>query len=142
MLDFLCTGAEPCVPTLRIAQILACALLGILFLQSGLDKVFDWEGNVGWISEHLAKTPMGGVVPLLLGIITLLEIAAGALCAVGAVTLLVSGSATLGVLGVALAGLTLVMLFFGQRTAKDYAGAAQIAPYFVIVLVGLYLLGL
>jgi hypothetical protein len=31
------------------------------------------------------------------------------------------------------------MLFFGQRLAKDYAGAAVLASYFLLVLFGLYL---
>jgi diacylglycerol kinase len=31
-------------------------------------------------------------------------------------------------------------LFFGQRIAKDYAGAAVLVPYFLLVLVAMYLL--
>ena len=31
-------------------------------------------------------------------------------------------------------------LFFGQRMAKDYAGAAVLVPYFLLTLVAIYLL--
>jgi hypothetical protein len=39
--------------------------------------------------------------------------------------------------GVSLAGVALLCLLVGQRLAKDYAGAAVIAAYFVVALIGL-----
>lgn len=123
---------------LRIAQFLVAALLGVLFMQSALDKVFDWAGNIGWLTEHFSKTPFRNVVKPMVGMLTLFELVTGAVCLVGAAALLVGHSAT-AVAGVVLAGVTLLQLFAGQRIAKDYAGAAQIAPYFIIVLIGLAL---
>jgi diacylglycerol kinase len=32
------------------------------------------------------------------------------------------------------------MLFFGQRVAKDYAGAASLVPYFILVVIHLIFL--
>jgi putative oxidoreductase len=43
------------------------------------------------------------------------------------------------VIGLGLSGLALVMLFFGQRVAKDYPGAAVLASYFGVALIGLWL---
>ena len=34
----------------------------------------------------------------------------------------------------------IIALFFGQRIAKDYAGAAVLVPYFLLTLVAIYLL--
>ena len=34
----------------------------------------------------------------------------------------------------------IMALFFGQRVAKDYAGAAVLVPYFLLTLVAMYLL--
>jgi hypothetical protein len=34
-----------------------------------------------------------------------------------------------------------VCLFFGQRMAKDYAGAAGLVPYFLLALVAIALFG-
>ncbi|MCI0572274.1 MAG: DoxX family protein [Myxococcaceae bacterium] len=121
-------------------QLLCCLFFAILFLQSGLDKVLDWKGNLGWLTQHFAKSPLKGMVPLMLGVLTLLELAAGALSAAGGVALLTSGSALIGWWGAALAGLALLALFFGQRLAKDYAGAAGLVPYFLTVLAALVLL--
>jgi hypothetical protein len=125
---------------LWLAQALTAAFFAVLFLQSGLDKVFDWKGNLGWLTGHFAKSPLRGVVPLMLGVITLLEVSAGALSAVGCVQLLASGETRLALLGAALAGVALLSLFFGQRMAKDYVGAGALVPYFLVVLAGLLLL--
>ena len=41
-----------------------------------------------------------------------------------------------------LAALNIVMLFFGQRLAKDYAGAASLAPYFIVSVGAIVLMSL
>ena len=50
----------------QLPAIFGALLVAILFLQSGLDKVFDWKGNLDWLTGHFAKTFMGRMVPLLL----------------------------------------------------------------------------
>ncbi|MEZ4829564.1 MAG: DoxX family protein [Bacteroidia bacterium] len=114
------------------AQILVAAFLAILFLQSGLDKVFDRKGNLGWLEGHFGNSPLKNMVPLLLTVITIFEVLAGAVSAVGAGQVLVSGHTSIALAGAQLAALSLVMLFFGQRIAKDYAGAAILVPYFIL----------
>jgi hypothetical protein len=61
---------------------------------------------------------------------------------VGAVMLVVNGSRVLAALGILLSMLALLMLFFGQRMAKDYAGAAGLVPYFLVAVLSLGLMGL
>jgi uncharacterized membrane protein YphA (DoxX/SURF4 family) len=122
---------------LWLGQLLCCLFFAILFLQSGLDKVLDWKGNVGWMTPHFAKSPLRGLVPLMLGGLTVLEVGAGVLCGVGLFPVLLSGDTRLALAGAALSGFTLVALFLGQRLAKDYAGAAGLVPYFLVALVAL-----
>ena len=114
------------------AQFLTLVLLAILFLQSGIDKIIDFKGNLAWLTGHFAKSPLAGQVMPMLAVITLTETAAGALAAVGAVMLVLDGSQTLGLYACQLCALNIVMLFFGQRLAKDYAGAASLIPYFIL----------
>lgn len=114
------------------AQFLTLVLLAILFLQSGIDKIVDFKGNLAWLTGHFAKSPLAGQVVPMLVVITLTETAAGALAAVGAVTLVLDGSRTLGLHACQLCALNIVMLFFGQRLAKEYAGAASLIPYFIL----------
>jgi len=124
--------------TFWLLQALCSAFLAILFLQSGLDKVLDWKGNLGWLTGHFAKSPLRGMVPLMLGTLTVMEMASGALCAAGLVALVVTGSATLAFWGALLSAVSLVALFFGQRMAKEYAGAGALVPYFLLALVAVY----
>ncbi|MFN2541632.1 MAG: DoxX family protein [Chthoniobacterales bacterium] len=125
----------------QLMQILVSAFLAILFLQSGLDKIIDRRGNLEWLTGHLAKSPLARVVPLLLTIITTLETAAGGFSAVGCALLIVTHNATVAFYGAVLSALSVLALFFGQRMAKDYVGAAMLVPYFLLALAAIYLLG-
>ncbi len=123
-----------------LMQILVAALLAILFLQSGIDKIVDRGGNFEWLKGHFAKSPLAGIVPALLICITILEVAAGALSAVGCVFVILSRGSTVAFYGAAISAVAVLALFFGQRIAKDYAGAAVLVPYFLLMLVAMYLL--
>ena len=123
-----------------LMQIFASAFLAILFLQSGIDKIIDRRGNFEWLKGHFANSPLAGIVPALLISITILEIAAGALSAVGCVFIILSRDSTVAFYGAAISAVTVLALFFGQRIAKDYAGAAVLVPYFLLALVAMYLL--
>lgn len=122
-----------------IALLLACAFFAVLFLQSGLDKVFDRSGNLAWLEPHFAKSPLRGQVPLMLSLLTILEIGSGVVCAVSVASVLAGGPSWMPVVGIGLAALSLLCLFAGQRIAKDYAGAAVLAAYFAVALLGLIL---
>ena len=122
------------------ARAFVSVFFAILFLQSGLDKVVDWRGNLSWLTGHFAKSPLRALVPHMLGVVTALEVAAGVLCALGFLQLVFNGKTGLSVTGLVLASSALCSLFFGQRMAKDYAGAAALVPYFVVAVLGLFLM--
>jgi uncharacterized membrane protein YphA (DoxX/SURF4 family) len=123
-----------------LLQILASAFLAILFLQSGIDKVVDRCGNMEWWKGHFAKSPLAGIVPALLTAITILETAAGALSAIGCVVIIFARDSTVAFYGAVVSAIAIIALFFGQRMAKDYAGAAVLVPYFLLALSAIYLL--
>src|SRR5438874_32366 len=123
-------------------QILASAFLAILFLQSGIDKVVDRRGNLEWLKGHFAKSPLAGIVPAMVTMITILEIAAGTLSAVGCIAIILARDSTLAFYGAVISAIAIIGLFFGQRMAKDYAGAAVLVPYFLLALSAIYLLAL
>ena len=123
-----------------LLQVFVSAFLAILFLQSGIDKVVDRRGNLEWLKGHFAKTPLAGMVPLMVTAITILEIAAGTLNAVGCVLLISLRDANIAFYGAILSAMSILALFFGQRIAKDYAGAAILVPYFLVTLAAIYLL--
>ena len=121
-------------------QIIASAFLAILFLQSGTDKIVDRRGNLEWLKEHFAKSPLSGVVPAMVTTITILELVAGTLSAIGCVVIIFSRDSTVAFYGAVISAISIVALFFGQRMAKDYAGAAVLVPYFLLALSAIYLL--
>jgi len=127
---------------ISLLQVLVSAFLAILFLQSGIDKVVDRRGNLEWLTAHFAKSLLGGIVPLMVTAITVLEITAGALSAIGCVVLIFLRDSTIAFYGAVISAIAIVALFFGQRMAKDYPGAAVLVPYFLLALAAIYLLAL
>jgi hypothetical protein len=123
-----------------LMQLFAAAFLAILFLQSGIDKVVDRRGNLEWLKGHFAKSALAGVVPAMLTTITILELAAGILSAIGCMFVLLSRDSTVAFYGAIISAIAIISLFFGQRMAKEYAGAAVLVPYFLFTLVAIYLL--
>lgn len=121
-------------------EVLILLFLIVTFLQSGLDKLLDWNGNLSFIKDHFQNSPLKNGVPLLLAIILVLEIVAGLLMAFGVYQLYTSGAKEIALLGTALCAIVLIFLLIGQRLAKDYAGAMSLAVYFIVTLLGVYLL--
>src|SRR3954468_19987385 len=110
---------------LRNLPALFCAIFtGVLFIQSGLDKILDWNGNLGFLRSHFSKSFLSGMVPMMLATVTLMELVTGFLAAAGAISIVASGSLKLTFYASIVGAASITALFFGQRIAKDYAGAA------------------
>ena len=107
----------------KAAELILLLMITIVFLQSGIDKIFDWKGNLSWLKEHFSKTPFKNIVPTLLGTITIFEILTGLLSMAGFVHVLIYNNTVYGFYAAILASITLLMLLLGQRIAKDYDGA-------------------
>lgn len=119
---------------------LFCALfVAILFIQSGLDKVFDWKGNLEWLTSHFSKSILAPFVTPMLATVTVMEIATGLLSAAGIIYFLATGSLNLIFYASIIGAASITALFFGQRIAKDYAGAAVLVPYFILIMILMYL---
>ena len=123
-----------------LLQLLVAAFLAILFLQSGIDKIVDRQGNLEWLKGHFAKSPLAGTVPLLFTALTIIEVAAGILSGIGFLALIFAHNPTIAFYGAVVAAIAIIALFFGQRMAKEYAGAAILVPYFLFTVVAIYLL--
>lgn len=76
----------------------------------------------------------------MVGIILILEIITGLLALAGIFQIIISGFTSLAFYACLLAAVTLLMLLFGQRVAKDYAGAFTLTGYFIVVIMGVYIL--
>ncbi|WP_299315591.1 DoxX family protein [uncultured Aquimarina sp.] len=122
----------------HIVSITILLFLLITFLQSGIDKIMDWKGNLSWLKEHFSATFMAKMVPLLLSIVLILEIITAILCILGIYQLIADGGIRYASEAMFSGCFTLIMLLFGQRVAKDYQGALTITCYFIVAVFGLY----
>ena len=120
------------------ASIIVLVFLAISFIQSGYDKIFYWKDNVDWLTGHFSKTVIKNVVPLALFNVLVLELLSGVLSIVGAIELFVNGGRLFGYYGGVFSCITLLMLLFGQRLAKDYDGARTIVIYFIPAVLVVY----
>jgi len=121
-------------------HLLILMFLAITFLQSGVDKISDWSGNLSFLKEHFSKTFLRKSVPLMLGVILVGEIIVGFLSIIGIIQIYISEVTTIGFYASVIAAKILLALLFGQRIAKDYAGAMTISVYFLVTVFGVYLM--
>ncbi|MCM4155009.1 DoxX family protein [Gramella sp. AN32] len=126
--------------TNHITEILILLFVLITFMQSGIDKMVDWKANIEWLKGHFSDTFLSGSVPFMVGVIAIIEIITGILAILGILWILAYNDMTLGFYSCILACLTLIMLLFGQRVAKDYAGAFTLTGYFIVCIIGVYIL--
>ena len=119
--------------------ILSAALLIVMLFQSGLDKVIDKKGSTEFLTEHFKDTFLSSQVTFMLISVTLLELVAGLLSVVGIVALVFTNDPAILFWATIITSITIVILFFGQRIAKDYVGAAMLVPYQILSVILLYL---
>ena len=123
----------------ELPALFSALLVAILFIQSGLDKVFDWKGNLEWLNGHFSKTILSRFVWIMLAKITVAELMTGFLSAAGIIYFFTAGSTLLIFYASIIGTASITALFFGQRVAKDYAGAAVLVPYFILLIAMMYL---
>ena len=113
--------------------------LGIVMTQSGFDKIFNWEGELDFITGKFAKTPLANFSTFGLIQVTIFEVLSGLLSFFGAFMVLFYDEVSYGIIGLILAGISLCILMLGQRLSKDYEGAAVLVSYFLLNMFGLFI---
>ena len=122
---------------IHILQVLIALFLGIAMTQSGFDKIIDWKGNKSFLIEHFSKTFLSQFVTPLLVVVLILELAGGIICFIGVGEVFIYNNNQLIKVGLIIIAIDLISLFFGQRLAKDYDGAAVLVNYFILTIIGL-----
>ena len=122
---------------INLIQSLIAVFISIALIQSSIDKLIDRKGNLEWLSDHFSDTILRNFVPLVLLIITIMELLSGLLLLSGAFINILFSNFDLLIIGFFLSAINFILLFFGQRIAKDYAGAAVIVNYFILNIIGL-----
>ena len=122
---------------MELCQIFIAIFLFIAFFQSGLDKVIDRKGNLDFLKAHFSDSPIIKIIPIMLLILTFLEIIGSLMLGYGVYYAFVNRSTLWIFYGFVVIAITIVILFAGQRIAKDYIGAADLVPYFILIMLGI-----
>lgn len=120
-----------------IGQLAIAFFIAIVFLQSGLDKIIDWKGNLSWLKGHFKDSILSGLVLPMLVVVTISEVIAGLVALCGIYCLFFCNDSSCILYSIIIAIASLLMLLFGQRIAKDYDGAKTIAIYLGVTVLGL-----
>ena len=122
---------------MELCQIFIAIFLFIAFFQSGLDKIIDRKGNLDFLKIHFSDSPLIKIIPTMLLILTSLEIIGSLMLGYGVYYAFVNRSTLWIFYGFVVIAITIIILFAGQRIAKDYLGAADLVPYFVLIMLGI-----
>ena len=125
----------------QIPLIFVLAFLSIVFIQSALDKIFNWKGNLEFTASTLTSKFPPRLVRFALLNVLLLEFAAG-FGSLGGVVEIVVDSSTLFMakIGTITSSLALLILLLGQRISQNYVDAKTITVYFIVSVIGLILI--
>ena len=121
----------------KVAFLLVLVFFLIVFIQSGLDKIFDYKGNLNFLKDLMKIYFSPTLIELALISVTILELTSGILCLIGIINFIFNDSNFIGLLGLIIGSIALLVLLFGQRVSKNYDGAKTIAIYFILAMIGI-----
>ena len=134
-------------PDTLIGELFLCFVVcffSILFLQSALDKIFNFDANLNFLTTHFKKTFFRNYINVLFFVLILLELITGILSISSLIGVLLFGFSievmSVFIFAIIMSNLTICCLFLGQRVANDYPGAANLTIYFLVSLAALILI--
>ena len=123
----------------NIAFLFVLAFFLIVFIQSGIDKIIDYKGNLTFLKGLFKAFFSPPLITLALISVTILEVISGVLCLIGIGDFILNDSSFIGLLGLITGSFALLILLFGQRVSKNYEGAKTVAIYFILAMIGIVL---
>ncbi|UMB59577.1 DoxX family protein [Lutibacter sp. A80] len=122
------------------AIILVLLFFIITYFFSVFEKITDWKNTLLYYTNHFKKTILHKMIPIVMIQILIFEITAVILLSIGLYFLVIENTISIAKIGLEISAITLLQFLIGQRLAKDYAGAMNITIYFILNIIGIYLL--
>ena len=122
------------------AEILILLFFIVTYLFSVLEKIGDWKNTVNYYTNHFKNTIFEKMISVLLVNILIFETATTFFLTFGLFSLVFKNETILAKVGLEISAITLLQFLVGQRIAKDYPGAMNITVYFILNIIGIYLL--
>ena len=123
----------------KIVFLFVLAFFFIVFIQSGVDKIYDHKGNSAYLNDLLKNYFSPPLIAFSLIVVTILELISGILCIIGIIDFILNKSNFIGLIGLIIGSIALLILLFGQRVCKNYDGAKTIGIYFILIMIGIAL---
>ena len=126
----------------HLAVSLIVCYLTLSFVYSIVEKTIQWENCKTYYKEHFKRSFLKNHVPAAILLVILLELISVGLNTIGLYSLLQNGRTDVILWGMLAISFTLLLLMTGQRIAQDYSGAMNITVYFILTVMGIFMLEL
>ena len=124
----------------HIAVFLIISYLTLSFGYSILEKMIQWQSSKKYYTGHFKNTFLKNHVSGSIVFVIILECISVGLNMLGLYRLLFSHESQTTLWGLIATAITLIVLMTGQRIAQDYSGAMNITVYFILTVMGIYML--
>ena len=126
--------------TEHIPLLFILVFLVIVFIQSGVDKIINWKGNLEFTLSTLSSKIPSFLVAFALFVVLLLETFGGFASIGGIIEIICCKDQFLWAqIGITSCSTALLVLLLGQRISQNYIDAKTIVIYFIVALIGLTL---
>ena len=120
-------------------QLIITAFLSITFIESSLNKLLSYGSTREYFENQFKSSILRSSVGIMLPVITFFETATALLSTVGFILILM-GNSFVAFVAAILAMVTFLMLYFGLRVSKDYAGASGMVSYIIMDTIAIFFL--
>jgi len=124
----------------HIAVSLIICYLTLSFGYSILEKMIQWQSSKNYYVAHFKNTFLKNHVSHAIIFVIILESVSVGVSIIGLYRLFFSNESQTSLWGLAAMAITLIVLMTGQRIAQDYSGAMNITVYFILTVMGIYML--
>ncbi|MGI9530590.1 hypothetical protein [Lutimonas sp.] len=124
----------------HLAVLLISSYLSLSFMYSVIEKVSQWNNTKNYYIDHFKSSFLKNQIPAALLLVVIMECISVGICLAGMYHLLENNNTQAILWGLVSIAITLIVLMTGQRIAQDYSGAMNITVYFILTVIGIYVL--
>ena len=123
-----------------LALLLIVSYMTLSFVYSLIEKIGQWQHCTSYYKDHFSRSFLKKHVTLAILFVIFIELLSVGFSLVGVYSFFDSGNSKILLWGLLAFAFTLIVLMTGQRIAQDYSGAMNITVYFMLTVLGLYML--